>query len=51
MSTLATSRLPTERARYFKPARLVALLKFMRDVFVEARALEFQARRRYRYFE
>jgi hypothetical protein len=53
MSILATRRLPGARARYFRfdPARLVAVLKFMRDAFVEARAMEFEAKRRYRYFD
>jgi hypothetical protein len=35
----------------FDPARIVAVLKLLRDVFVEARAMADEAKRRYPHFE
>jgi len=55
MSIPATQRgrLPGRHTRpfFFDAARVIAVLKFLHDVFVEARTEAYEAKRRYPHFE
>jgi hypothetical protein len=51
ISKTRTSQLPLARTGLLLPARVIAALKLMRDVFVEAQAMAQQAKRRYPFVE
>jgi hypothetical protein len=51
LTAIHTDRTRDRRLRLFDPERVVAVLKLIRDVFVEARAMAHEASRRHPLFE
>jgi hypothetical protein len=50
-TAIRTDRTQDRRLRRFDPERVIAALKLVRDVFVEAQAMANEASRRYPHFE
>jgi hypothetical protein len=50
-TAIHTDRTRERRLRRFDPERVIAALKLVRDVFVEAQAMAHEASRRHPYFE
>jgi hypothetical protein len=50
-TAIDTDRMRDSRLRRFDPRRVIAALKLVRDVFVEAQAMAREASRRHPYFE
>jgi hypothetical protein len=50
-TAIRTDRTRYRRLRWFDPERVIAALKLVRDVFVEAQAMAHEASRRYPHFE